>query len=432
MATGSLAGCLDGIGGSDAGNAADRLSAVPSMADAVATVDVNTFLADDGVRTTYDAWLEARAATESYDGPTTLAGTLDDVESTEGFDLRDLSTVTLFVGYDVSDGQVGGVRPGYLLEGSWEESTVLSTVDTDYVDYAEATYADHTVYEPDSEHAQTVGVLEEGRYVVADRGAVEAAIDVDRGETDPIAGPVADAYRGTTAGPVRFASAFQEGWVPDEVDGEDGTIDLSPVAAVETVAGAVYREGTVRGVDVSLHAPDGGTAAELDETVQGLVSLASVRNEATPGYVTDLLADVAVERSGASVTLSVERTVDELAAMATEYGEGSTAAASGGAVDLPRISADWAYDADAGTVTITHAAGDAVPAEKLYVRGEGFADADGADMAAPGRWAGTASGGEVTAGDSVTVGVESDYALRLVWEGEDVSGVLGRHAGPDA
>lgn len=101
----------------------------------------------------------------------------------------------------------------------------------------------------------------------------------------------------------------------------------------------------------------------------------------------------------------------------------------------PQVALNFDYDSDAGTVTVTHRGGDAVPADLLELRGNGFTDREGADQTSPGTWAGTASGeeGTVVAGDSVVVGVTPAYQLLVLYTPEEGSGVaLGSDNGPEA
>jgi len=103
--------------------------------------------------------------------------------------------------------------------------------------------------------------------------------------------------------------------------------------------------------------------------------------------------------------------------------------------DQPQIAFGFDYDSDAGTVTITHQGGDSVPAERIEIQGDGFADASDAEQTSAGQWAGQASGdeGAVVAGDSVVVGVRSAYRLFVLYTPESGNGVaLGSDTGPDA
>ena len=106
---------------------------------------------------------------------------------------------------------------------------------------------------------------------------------------------------------------------------------------------------------------------------------------------------------------------------------------------IPQTDFEFEYDEtgdDRGILTITHTAGDTVPADQLFVRGSGFADVSEADQTAAGPWQGTASGDDdaIFAGDFVDVGVTADYELQLVWEAADGSAAatLAADEGPDA
>lgn len=81
---------------------------------------------------------------------------------------------------------------------------------------------------------------------------------------------------------------------------------------------------------------------------------------------------------------------------------------------------------DGTVVAFTHDGGDPLVAENIEVRGDGFADVAGVDHTGPGVWNGEVSGqrprrgGEaVVYGDTVTVGVEADCEILLVYDGED-------------
>lgn len=91
---------------------------------------------------------------------------------------------------------------------------------------------------------------------------------------------------------------------------------------------------------------------------------------------------------------------------------------------------------DNGTLilTFTHEGGDPLRSDRLYVRGEGFANVAGADQTSPGVWQGTVSGERprrggpaVVRGDSVTIGVTRDCTVVLRYEGTDRSTFVTGH-----
>lgn len=94
----------------------------------------------------------------------------------------------------------------------------------------------------------------------------------------------------------------------------------------------------------------------------------------------------------------------------------------------------FGFDDSDNTVEITHEAGDAVMASQLFIRGSGFTDAEGADQVIEGPWRGSSSDdGMITAGDSVTIGAESDYEIDVVWQTtqRDAGTTLASDRGPD-
>ncbi|EMA30444.1 hypothetical protein [Halobiforma nitratireducens] len=94
-----------------------------------------------------------------------------------------------------------------------------------------------------------------------------------------------------------------------------------------------------------------------------------------------------------------------------------------------RPNARFEIDRGDESQQVTHVSGDEVQASTLYVRGDGLEQT--------GSWTdigGDASGGTddeptVTAGDSVTVGVEDEYSLAVVWDDGEVAVGLAQVAG---
>lgn len=100
----------------------------------------------------------------------------------------------------------------------------------------------------------------------------------------------------------------------------------------------------------------------------------------------------------------------------------------------PTTAFAFDYEADNGRLTITHDAGDAIPARELYVLGEGI-DPVGAWRELDGDTSATIDGQPaVVAGDSVTVSAASDYDVDVVWRQADgsQSATLSSDYGPDA
>jgi hypothetical protein len=83
---------------------------------------------------------------------------------------------------------------------------------------------------------------------------------------------------------------------------------------------------------------------------------------------------------------------------------------------------------DGRLLVVEHAGGEPAPVDRLDIRGEGFADVEGADQTEPGPWAGEATGRAprgggpaVVEGDTVTVGVADDCGF-IIGPGPELRG----------
>lgn len=99
---------------------------------------------------------------------------------------------------------------------------------------------------------------------------------------------------------------------------------------------------------------------------------------------------------------------------------------------VPQVSFAIEYDSDERALTITHQGGDTVVASNLSVYGDGI-ERTGTWEELGGTTSGTSDGEpSVTAGDRVTVGVTSEYSVRVVWESGQDSATLATKTGSAA
>jgi len=242
------------------------------------------------------------------------------------------------------------------------------------------------------------------------RSAVEGIVDARAGATDRYADAVADCAALTDAlgtGHLVRGRTHEPGASFDGAVATGLGIDVGPdQTRVETPV--VFREG---------EASEG--------PVLEWASSAAVFYGTKPASSTD----------GRVVTASTTVQSDSIGTFHSTL-PGSTPS---GTSEAPQISFGFEYEETGdgvGIAEITHEGGDSVSRSQLFVRGTGFTDVEGADQTSAGQWAGTASGDDdaVVAGDAVSVGVASDYELRVVWESADgdTSATLVTHDGPDA
>lgn len=428
----ALAGCSGPLGGSGGEGTLDR---VPADARLVFHADVAALLEDDVLRDRIEE-LAAEAGPVGASQEPGVSAFLDEFETEAGLDPRQLEDALLFAGYEAD------APAGLLVRSGWAESDLREAMDDAGAEAARTEYAGHTVYDVDD--AQ-LGVLAEGQYVVGQRGGAEAAIDVANGDADSVSGRVRDGFQAAADGAVRLS--FD---VPDAVAadvGADAMIDREVVEAVTHGYGAYAVDGADRVLTLAIETESADAAEQLAAVARTGLSMARSQIDAGAGdeqmaaEAEAMLDSVEVEQRDTAVGIRVGRGEDALAiglvaiigTFVLGFGSSQTQRVA------PTAAFDLAYEPDAGTVTVTHAGGDSIRAGELSIRGTGFAEAPQADLTGPGRWVGSASGSlegqpAVVAGDSVAVGVEPDYVVRVVWEDADggTAATLAVDRGPDA
>lgn len=441
----ALAGCLGGPDGGpgDEGDGDDGddgetgqatpADRVPAGARVVVHADVGALLDDGVARGRINDVLAAASA-----GVDRVEAALDGVEREYGLDVRELRELTAFAGFEPD--APAGVR----FEAGWSASAIREAIAPDEVDSRSEDYRGYAVRHVSDETA--LGVLGEGTYVAGTTAGVEAAIDVEAGEAEPVGGVVRDGFEAAPSGPVRFAFELPADVGEETSAATDRGMDPSAVAAITHGYGGYAIDGDDRRGSTTLETDSADAASRLADDLETAlagareeISLNPRANEELVEQTGELLTSIDVRAEGSTVRLTADRgevvpvvLVAVLASFVLGMGDQPGPVA-------PAATFEFEYDATEGLLTVTHYGGDVIRADELYLRGEGFASASGADVDGPGAWAGTTSattGGNpaVAAGDSVAVGVESDYGIRVVWEpvDADATATIATHAGPDA
>ncbi|WP_424019033.1 hypothetical protein ACOZ4N_06060 [Halorientalis pallida] len=380
----ALAGCQgmlsDGSTATPSGDGGTGapLTYAPEGSTFVATADLDGLRSDDAFRSAVDDLLGSIP-----DTPASLSAALDLVRGSTGLDPRAASRLVVYGGMN---------RYGTVVRADWSTDDVVAGVIGGSA--RERTYGGRTLYLPDSDDTgAVVASLDGGRYALGGLGAVRDAIDVERGETDPVGGTVRTQYEATRDALVRFGAT-----VPSAVRVTPSGEALSNVTAAH---------GSITGGESSQLRVNAATAG-------GTNSVASTLR----ARIDEIGADIA-----ANPQVDANRVLGEVVDATTVETDGSTVA-------VPLASFSFDYDEATQVGTISHDGGDAIPASNLYIRGTGFTDTEGAELVGPGTWP-SGSDGRVEAGDQVTVGLQSGATIRIVFEGDENTATLASFTGPD-
>lgn len=308
-ATLGLAGCVDGLLG---GGSRPDVGPVPQGVDLLVGADVDTLLADDGLRRLAEAVLAARVADGS--DPTEIPALADALAGTYGLDPVAVSAVTGFGTIDPADPRTS--TAGAIVSADWEAVAIPSALREAGFPITERQLGEVTLYDLDRE-VTSVAVLEEGRYVVATDDAARAVAAVHNGEADPVDNDLLSQYGTVGEGPVRFASRFSPlvESIVTLAPGDGDYLRAQLLDQMETVTGRIVVDGQRRGFETRFRADDANTAEDFEAVVRALRGGAASQAPAD-GPVPDALNSVSVEQDGDTVRIAYSGTVERLETVA--------------------------------------------------------------------------------------------------------------------
>ena len=193
---------------------------------------------------------------------------------------------------------------GVLVRGDWTDQQVRQATEESADGSVTETEYDGTTVVVLEEGPQTTWLahLEEG-FVVGDRAAVEAVIDVASGSREAVGGPLLSAYRGVRGDAhVRFAAV--------EVDAyATGRMLLRAARGIETVAGGYYTPEDHAGLALTMTATDEIRAWTLKRQLE--LGLDVAKKDAKESVAAELRR-VSVERDGDVVRTTYEGDVADV------------------------------------------------------------------------------------------------------------------------
>ncbi|MFC7074561.1 hypothetical protein ACFQJ7_08585 [Halovenus rubra] len=412
----ALAGCLESFSDEKSTTSFD---AVPADATFITRVDINRALDDELFRDRIKTVTEAGGLV--VPDSMSVQEMLNAVEANIGLDLRDAQEIVAF-------GNETGFA--FIIVADWSEADITAAVEDARGELTSTTHASQSIYKS-SRFA--VGVVPDGRYVIGNLGLVRTSLDVAAGNDNALSGNLAEGMEATPDGYLQFAFELSPEMVP-----EQSGLDSFVLDDIMYGYGGLYRSGDSRGGELIFETTGTDSASTLvDDLTVGLQNARTAVaddqiDEIFDGDVTAVLEATTVTQDAATVTLKTDDGRGLLASvpptvLLTYFLE---LGSSSGPVP-PTANLQLTYDKSTESLTITHEAGDAIPASDIFVRGTGVPT---------GSWA--ALGGEtddrnsealVVAGSQLQLTAESDFDVRVFWNAEASDPVLlGQRAGPDA
>lgn len=192
--------------------------------------------------------------------------------------------------------------------------------------------------------------------------------------------------------------------------------------------GETFERGVAEGIAVAIGESETSLRAVAVFT-DGDVDASAMSDWATDAALFDG-ADPETVTEGRAVVSSATVSTGDVATLTGEFPGPPIERSSSPSVP-PQVLFDFEYESTGdgvGLLRITHEGGDTVEASQLSIEGGPFASVSEADQTSSGSWQGSSGDdGTVTAGHTVSVGVEDGAEIRVVWQDEDESTTIAKH-----
>lgn len=223
---------------------------------------------------------------------------------------------------------------------------------------------------------------------------------------------------------------------------EDQATTEALTAPIETVWDA-YNDADLERMQAVIHPDSDAYPTEAGASFEGEVTVSSTtvieRSDDSATVEAALVYETEYDRNERTDTYELRRYEGRWVIWSQRVEGGS----AGGQPVAPQAVFSLDYDTsrtsgtDTGVVTLTHDGGDTLTGSQVSIRGSGIVELDGVetDVTAPGTtWGGATGLKDVAAGDQVTIGVTTEYKLRVVWESAngERSATLASYSGPDS
>ena len=341
-----LAGCIGAITGDEQGP--EPATQVPDEANMLVHIDMAVGT-DDATTTVVDALYEDSSADDE------IGDLEDEFEEDTGLDPTEASEFLAFSLPSDSDDEIGADTDGaVIVYAGWSETDVVDGISAeDDVDYDETEYEGTTLYEPDEsdleeyEEPVYIGVLASGEYVIGDKAAVTASLDVEHSDGEELSGELREGFDNVENGHMTYAADVSEEDMPDADDDlpeDSNASDLytSSFEDITVVAGSYYTTDDTVGVDTRIHTDTETAAIDIADVTEGAIAMARGMMPAENQELKEELREIEVEQDGTVVSLTAESDVDTITEAIENASEGSEISLD----EWMGIDEEWETDED--------------------------------------------------------------------------------------
>jgi len=277
---------------------------VPQDANLIANVQVSKIINDQDLRDAYDK------AEKEPGQPQTAEEALNELVRETGIDLRDFSEAVIFA--DMTTMNVEEYL-GMIVEGTFDKKQFIDNIEEKAeMDFTVSDYKGYKLY-TDEEEEFGIAFLSDRTLLLGTTKAVKDAIDVSKGDREPVGGIILDTYNRLGDALVKVAFEFpkeaRKALTEEPVPGEI-PISLEPFADMDILGFALNKEADTITAQIDSHFLSMDSAQDAKDTLSGAISL--FKGMSTDQQMKELLGKIEVDITDSWVNINFEITLPEI------------------------------------------------------------------------------------------------------------------------
>lgn len=277
---------------------------VPQDANLIANIQMSKIVNDQDLRDAYDE------AEKEPGQPQTVEEVLDELVEEIGIDLRDFYQVVIFA--DVTTVAQADYL-GFILEGTFDEKQFIDNIEEQTGE--EFTTSDYKGYKLHMDEMGESGIafLTDRMLIFGTPKAVKDAIDVSKGDRQPVGGIILDAYNRLGDALIKLAIELpeeaRETLTEEPILGEI-PISLEPFADIDILGVALDKEAETIAIRINPNFLSNDSAQDAKDTLSGAISL--FKGMLQVPEIKELLGKIEVTVTDSWMTIAFEITLSEI------------------------------------------------------------------------------------------------------------------------
>jgi hypothetical protein len=294
----------------------NAIELVPQGANLIARIQVSRIINDQDLRNAYDE------AEKEPGQPQTFEEALDEIDNETGIDLHDFSQAVIFA--DITTIEQASYL-GVIIEGSVAEEQFIDNIEDKMgAEFTTSDYKGYKLYTiyTDEEAEFVIAFLSDSMLLLGTTEAVKDAIDVSKGDVEPVGGIILDAYNRLGDALIKLAfefpeeerEALAEGFVPSETP-----ISLESFADIDMIGFSINKEADTITTKIESHFLSIDSAQDAKDALSGAISL--FKGLLQDPEIKELLGKMEVTATDSWMTIALELTVSEIEELIVSFSQ---------------------------------------------------------------------------------------------------------------